>query len=158
MHYDISELVDRIYTGRLGATFAGGTSFVHARDFARGALLAFQKGRAGEAYIISGRDEDNLSYRQFMRLAARTAREAGRRVRGDFLVVPRWLALPAASLLEAFAPSSSLTSALAISGAMTHRFTSRKAKAELGYEPRCGLEQGVAECHAFLQGLRARGS
>jgi dihydroflavonol-4-reductase len=158
VHYDISELVDRIYTGRLGATFPGGTSFVHARDFAEGALLAFEKGRVGEAYIISGRDEDNLSYRQFMQLAARTARAAGRRVREDFLVVPRWLALPAASLLETLSPSSSLTSALAISGAVTQRYTSRKAGAELGYVPRRPLEEGVAECHAFLEALRARGS
>lgn len=157
VHYEISELVDRVFGGRLGATFGGGTSFVEASDVARGALLALRRGTPGEAYIVSGRDEDNLGYRQFMGRIAAVARSQGRDVRTDFAVIPRWLALPAATVLEALLPSSSLTAALALSGAMRHSFTSRKAAARLGYVPQRTLEQGIADCHAFLQALRRAG-
>ena len=157
VHYDISELVDRVYTGRLAATFSGGTSFVAAADVARGAALALDAAREGQAYIISGRDEDNLSYRDFMRRVAAVARAEGRNVRADFAVVPPWAALPAAAVLERIQPGSSLTTALVLSGAMTHRFTSRKAAVELGYIPEHSLEQGITECHAFLEARSARG-
>jgi dihydroflavonol-4-reductase len=155
IHFEISELIDRVYSNRLGATFAGRTSFVDAEDFARGAALALERGVAGESYIISGRDEDNLSYRQFMRLAASTARATGRRVRTDFAVVPRWLALPAAAVMEGLLPHSSITTALVRAGAVTHRFTSRKAHMQLGYSPARQLAQGVAQCHLFLEARRS---
>ena len=160
IHYDISELVDRVFTNRLAATSAGGTSFVDSRDFAEGAALAWLKGRTGESYVLSGRDEDNLSYRDFMRKAAAVARERGRRVRQDFFVVPHWLGMSAAALLEAAAPGSKLGStlgtALVLSGSMVHSFSSAKARKELGYAPRRALEQSIADCHEFLIGLRAR--
>jgi dihydroflavonol-4-reductase len=158
LHYDISQLVDRVFAGRLGATFSGGTSFVAATDVARGALLAMERGRTGEQYIISGRDEDNLSYRRFMQRVAGVARAAGRRIRTDFAVIPEWAALPVAAAAEALNPSSSLTAALARSGAVTHRFTSRKAAAELGYSPSRSLEQGIADCYEFLAALGTPGA
>jgi len=154
IHYELSELIDRVYSNRLAATFPGGTSFVDAEDFARGAALALEKGTDGESYIVSGRDEDNLSYRQFMRLAAATARAGGRKVRTDFAVVPRWLSLPAAAVMEGFLPHPSITTALVRAGAMTHSFTSRKSLGQLGYSPARQLEQGIAQCHDFLEKRR----
>lgn len=157
-HYEISQLIDRIFTNRLAATFPGGTSFVDSRDCAEGIALAWRKGRAGEAYIISGADADNLSYRQFMRRAAGVAAGLGRRVRRDFLVMPRAASLPAAALIETVAPrsplASSLGTALVRSGCMVHAFTSGKAGRELGYSPRRTLETGIADCWQFLQDLR----
>ena len=157
VHYDISELVDRVFTNRLAATIPGASSFVDSRDFAEGASLAWLKGRAGESYIVSGRDEDNLSYRDFMRLAAGVARGQGRKVRDDFIVMPRWLSLTAARLVEAAAPGSKLGStlgtALILSGSMVHRFSSAKARGELGYAPRRTLEQSIADCYGFLCAL-----
>jgi nucleoside-diphosphate-sugar epimerase len=161
IHYDISELIERVFTNRLAATFPGASSFVHSKDFAEGASLAWQKGRTGESYIISGRDEDNLSYRDFMRLAAGVARDQGRKVREDFVVMPRWLSLTAARLLEAAAPGSKLGStlgtALILSGSMVHRFSSAKARGELGYAPRRTLEQSIADCYEFLCAAREEG-
>jgi dihydroflavonol-4-reductase len=156
MHYDISELIDRVYHSRLAATFPGSTSFVDAEDFAHGALLALQKGRDGESYILSGRDEDNLSYRDFMRLTAATAHSEGRKVRTDFAVVPRWISLPAAALLETLSPSSSLCTALVLAGSMRHAFTSRKAKRDLGYTPSRHLGQSISDCYRFLEEHRTR--
>jgi dihydroflavonol-4-reductase len=40
--------------GRLPATVAGGYNFVDVRDVARGHLLAADKGRTGEGYILAG--------------------------------------------------------------------------------------------------------
>jgi dihydroflavonol-4-reductase len=156
LHYEISGLVDRVYRGRISATFAGGTSFIGAADAGRGVLLAGLRGRAGESYIISGADDDNLSYHAFMRLVARCAHRAGRCVRGDFLVVPPRLARAVAALAETLAPSGALTVALARAGGVTHRTTSGRARRELGYEPRQTLEHAVEDCWRFLQTLEAR--
>jgi dihydroflavonol-4-reductase len=160
IHYDISELVDRVFTNRLAATFHGGTSFVDSRDFAEGASLVLANGSVGESYIVSGSDEDNLSYRDFMRRTAAVARGQGRKVRGDFLVMPHWLSMTAAALLEAVAPGSKLGStlgnALTLSGSMVHSFSSAKARRELGYAPKRALERSIADCHGFLTALRAR--
>jgi dihydroflavonol-4-reductase len=161
IHYDISELIDRVFTNRLAATFPGGTSFVDSRDCAEGISLAWQKGRPGESYVISGADADNLSYRDFMRRAAAVAAGLGRRVRQDFLVMPPPAGIAVAALLEAVVPRSrlaaSLGTALVRSGSMVHAFTSAKARRELGYVPRRALEQGIADCWRFLQDIRRAG-
>ena len=156
LHYAISALVERVYRGRIGATFPGGTSFVAAGDAGRGVLLSGARGTAGESYVISGADGDNLSYRAFMRLVARCARNAGRRVRQDFRVVPPRLARAAAGLAETLAPAGALSGGLARAGCVTHRATSAKARLAMGYEPRQSLERAVEDCWRFVQGLETR--
>ncbi len=150
VHYAISGLVDRVFRNRLALTLPGATSFVDAVDFGRGVLLAWERGRIGESYVLSGRDEDNLSYREFMRLAAEVGRSFGRKTRRDFLVAPAWLAAAVAGVAETFAPSASLTSALVRSGSEGHRFSSAKACRELGWRHERTLADGIADCWRSL--------
>lgn len=152
MHYAISGLVDRIYGGRIAFTLPGATSFVDAVEAARGAILALKRGKSGDSYILSGRDEENLSYREFMHLVAATARaQEGRRVRTQFLPIPAWLALPAAALAETFDRSPSLTAGLVVSGSQRHRCSSEKARRELGWRLERRLKDGIADCWRFLK-------
>jgi dihydroflavonol-4-reductase len=151
----IGGLVERVVAGRLRVTLPGATSFVAACDAARGTWLAARAGRPGASYIISGRDRDNLSYRDFMALVARVARD-----RFDVRCPVRFAAIPAgparwaARIAESVAPGSPLTLGLALSGSVRHRFSSRRAARELGYRPRQSLEDAVAECIAFNRLVR----
>ena len=157
IHKDISELVDRVYRSALLFTFTGGTSFVDVRDCARGIYLSLKKGTPGSGYIISGKDEDNLSYKDFMKRIADTALSSGSFVRDRFMAVPHPLALSVGFISELFNPSSSLTTALVQSGKMTHAFTSGKAKNELGYAPEYDLRDSITDCYSFLPEASVKG-
>jgi len=158
----ISSLVDAVWDGKLGVSLPGATSFVSARDFAAGAMLAFEKGRPGEGYVISGRDEHNMSYAEFMRLIASAARaeEGGKRPRGSrrpsgrFLVPPRAILAAAAGAAEYLMPNGSLSKALVLSGCVDNRCSSAKAMRELGYAPGASLEPAILECRRFSERLR----
>jgi nucleoside-diphosphate-sugar epimerase len=160
LHYAISRLVDGVWDGSLGSSLEGATSFVDSRDFARGAVLAMGRGRGGESYVISGRDEDNLSYGEFMSLVARVARDNGGRPRARKprarapRAVPGGLALAAAAVAELVVPGAGLSRALVLSGTVRNVCSSSKARAELGYEPGPDLESAILECRRFSEALR----
>jgi dihydroflavonol-4-reductase len=148
--YSIGGLVDRVYRGRLHLTLPGGTSFVSSRDVARGIRLSAEHGRPGEPYIISGTVADNLGYGAFMRRIAGVVSERfGRACFKDFRTVPAGAARVAAWLAESFAPGGELQLGLALSGCLTHRFSSRKAAEELGYRPAVSLDDAIAACIDF---------
>jgi nucleoside-diphosphate-sugar epimerase len=148
--FSITRLVDRVYNSGLLFTLPGGTSFVTAQDAAAGIWMAGHQGRVGESYIISGRENDNLSYKQFMRLVATVARNSyNRRVLSRFVTIPAPLARGLVPLLRLLAPEGELNEGLILSGCVTHRFTSRKAQRELGYSPAVGMENAVQQCIDF---------
>lgn len=154
LHYAISALIDGVWDGKFGLSFDGASSFVAVRDFVRGARLALERGRLGEAYVVSGRDEHNLSYPEFMDLVGRIAREEGGRGIGRTFVIPRNIALPAATLVERLAPGIGLAEALVFAGSMRNVCSSAKARAELGYEPSADLAAAVRECRRFSEAHR----
>jgi dihydroflavonol-4-reductase len=59
--------VEEYLRGRLRFTVPGGLSYVDVRDVAAGHLLAEERGKAGERYILTN-DEGNLSHRDFFAL------------------------------------------------------------------------------------------
>ena len=149
LHYSISDLVDRAWEGRLRVCFPGATSFVDAGDFAEGARLALEHGRAGEGYILSGRDEDNLDYAQFITLVSATAAAVENRTARRAWPIPRAIALGVASAAEMIAPRSGLTRALAESGSARNICSSARARAELGYTHRSTLAESIRACRRF---------
>jgi dihydroflavonol-4-reductase len=62
--------VEEYLRGRLRFTIPGGLSYVDARDVAAGHLLAEERGRSGERYILTD-DDGNLSHRDFFALVGR---------------------------------------------------------------------------------------
>jgi len=119
-------------SGRMPAFVDTGLNIAHVDDVAAGHLLAEERGKIGECYILGG---ENLSLRELLR---RIALLVGRR--------PPTIALPIAALMpvayateaiarltggEAFVTVDSLRLA-------RHKmyFTSQKAVTELGYSPR----------------------
>ncbi|MBN2552575.1 MAG: NAD-dependent epimerase/dehydratase family protein [Spirochaetales bacterium] len=147
----ITQLVYRTFQGRLRLTLPGSTSFVCAEDVARGFWLACLRGESGQAYIITGQDGDNLSYREFMQRIVRVARTRYDRALSDrFLVVPAALCRPLATGFRLLSIEGALSEALILSGAAVHRFTPAKARAELGYLPKVALDKGIADCIDFF--------
>jgi dihydroflavonol-4-reductase len=148
LHDSISKLVDQVWEGRLRLVIEGSTSFVDSRDFAEGAVLALDRGRPGEGYILAGRDEDCMSYAEFMGIVRGAA---GREGGPGPLVLPRALALVAASIAEFVAPSGDLTKAHVLSGSEINRCSSAKAVAELGYRPVVPLVESALACRRFSE-------
>jgi dihydroflavonol-4-reductase len=156
MHNAISKLVNLVWEGRLGLSFPGSTSFVAASDLGRGAVLALEKGRAGEGYVIGGREEDNLDYSAFQDLVASLARAEGCHAKKRSLVLPRPIMLAAALAAERLLPQGSLTEAFVLSGSMRNLCSSAKARRELGYEPLATLESAILACRRFSIDMAAR--
>jgi nucleoside-diphosphate-sugar epimerase len=149
LHRSISRLVDGVWEGRLRLSLEGGTSFVAASDVGRGALLALENGRIGEGYIVSGRDEHNLDYDEFMDIIAALARAEGRLARRHPPRLPYNLALASASVAEFVAPNCGLDRAFLLSSRGRNACSSAKARSELGYESAESLEPAILACRRF---------
>lgn len=149
VHTGIGEMVARIASGKLKVSIPGWTSFVDSRDFADGALLAFERGKPGSAYIISGPESCNLTYADFAALVGKVAASLGRPVfsgGGKPLVAPPGLALVAGSLAERFFPASGLSRGLVASGLARVVCDIGKARRELGYNPTTPIESSIGAC------------
>jgi dihydroflavonol-4-reductase len=127
---------------------AGGMSFVDARDAALAMIAAFERGRAGERYLVSA---INLTVEAFF---ARLSRISG--VPGPRLRTPRSLLLARAgvSLIERLGKHVPIDASIdRISAEMAQCFwycDTTKARTELGFAPR-DPNDTVADTVADLQ-------
>lgn len=105
-------------------------NWAHVEDIVQGHILAMEKGRVGESYIICG--EKYELYEAF-KLAAQTAG-----VRAPLAAAPAMM--KAMSVLvkpvDAFMPESYTSEGLRIISGVTYIGDNSKAKRELGYSPR----------------------
>lgn len=125
------QLIIDVVRGKVPGHSPGFNCFVDVRDVARGMILAWQKGRRGERYILGGH---NLTYRDAMRLIASVAGVAPPR-----FGVPRWAAQlvgRGGDLYEKLSGRLALLNSTRVAYAYTtgFRFSSEKARRELGYE------------------------
>ncbi|MGI4876270.1 MAG: hopanoid-associated sugar epimerase [Janthinobacterium lividum] len=134
-------------SGRIPAFVDTGLNLVHVDDVAAGHVLALEKGRVGERYILGGQD---ASLRDMLGVIARAT---GRRP--PTIRLPRGPLFPLAYLAEATARITGrepflTVDALKMAG---HRmfFTSAKAERELGYRARPYAE-ALDEALAWFRG------
>jgi dihydroflavonol-4-reductase len=140
-------LCRRFWRGRLPIHFGGGNNFVDVRDVADGLLLAADRGRAGERYLLTG------SNRSMTAFFGELARAAGRTI--PRLRLPTFLAPLVASLGERFTRRGppAITVPQARLMAYYWYFDCDKARRELGYDPR-PLRVTLAEAYAFWSRTR----
>jgi dihydroflavonol-4-reductase len=123
------QLVLDAAAGRMPAYVDTGLNIVHVDDVAAGHLLAYERGRAGERYILGGQD---MSLREILEVIARLEGRSPPRVR-----LPYGVVLPLAYLAEGFARLSGRTGRITLEGVRMSRkkmfFSSAKAARELGY-------------------------
>ncbi len=125
----------RVAAGRMPLiAFADcGLNAVHRDDVADGILLALDRGRTGEAYVLGG------ELTTLGAMAATVARLTGHRT-------PR--SLPPSLLRAAARLSPSLRDLVASSDGVTYWASDEKARNELGYAPR-DVEQGLRDTFAL---------
>jgi dihydroflavonol-4-reductase len=113
-----------------------GLNVVHVADVADGELLAAEKGRIGERYILGG---ENMS---LVEILAHVAQATGRRP--PRLKVPYPVAFSAAAFGTAMARVTGREPFTTLDGVRMSRkkmyFSSAKAERELGYRPRPARE------------------
>ena len=139
------QMVRDYLAGRLPACVAGGYDFVDVRDVAQGCLLALEKGRSGECYILSGRFCSVKNVLELVRGETKGKRLA---------VLPMWLARAAAPFFQAAAKRRRRRPLYTAYSLYTLRsnglFSHEKATAELGYQPR-PLAETVRDTVAWLR-------
>jgi dihydroflavonol-4-reductase len=134
--------------GKLPAYVDTGLNIVHVDDVADGHLLAFEKGRIGERYILGGED---MSLREILDVIAAAAGRKSRAVK-----LPRRALYPLAYGVEAWARWVVKREPLfTVDGLRMARkrmyFSTAKARNELGYNPRPARE-ALADAVAWLRG------
>ena len=90
-----------------------GLKFVHVDDVAAGHLLAFERGRLGERYILGGQD---MSLRQILEIIATLTGRRAPRVRLPYAVV-----LPIAYLAEGYARLTGTSGRITLEGVRMSR-------------------------------------
>jgi dihydroflavonol-4-reductase len=123
-------LILRIALGKVpGFPSHGGIGFVDVREVVQGMLLAHEKGRRGQRYILVG---DNLSYGDYARLVADVAG-----VKPPSFAAPYWMLFPAAVVTTAVGwlrngVFDDFNLAVVRTGFCEHYLSSQKARDELG--------------------------
>jgi dihydroflavonol-4-reductase len=133
--------------GRIPAYVDTGLNLVHVDDVAAGHLLAFERGRTGECYILGG---ENLP---LGRILAMIADLTGRRP--PRLRLPAGALMPSARIAEAIARiAGGREPLLTTDGVRMAKkpmyFTSAKAERELGYRSRPAVE-GLRDAIAWYR-------
>lgn len=125
----------------------GFNNFVDVRDVCRGMIAAWQKGRRGEKYILGNQ---NLTYAEIFQLVARVAG-----VKAPSFRVPRPLAVLfgwMGDMQERITGREALVNTVAVryGYCKDYRFSSEKAKRELGYNPG-PLEKAIEDAIAWFR-------
>lgn len=139
---DLGRLMDRIRRGRLPVKVFPETGFnwVHVDDVAEGILLAHDRGRIGESYVLGGQ------LGTLGDMVDAVARASGRRP--PRITVPPWLVKagisfgPLVGKLTGTGPN--LAESIRAAEGTTYWATDDKARRELGYSPR-DLETGIRQ-------------
>jgi dihydroflavonol-4-reductase len=123
-------------SGRMPGFVDTGLNLVHVDDVARGHLLALQRGRIGERYILGGED---VTLARMLAMIAGLVGRAAPRVR-----LPRRAIYPIAFASEAIARFTGREPFATLDGLRMAKyrmfFTSAKAQSELGYTARPVIE------------------
>jgi dihydroflavonol-4-reductase len=123
------QLVLDAAAGRMPAYVDTGLNIVHVDDVAAGHLLAYERGRPGERYILGGQD---MTLREILAQIATLVGRSPPRIR-----LPYGAVLPMAYVAEGVAKLTGRSGRLTLEGVRMSRkrmfFSSAKAMRELGY-------------------------
>ncbi|MGA7973154.1 MAG: NAD-dependent dehydratase, partial [Pseudolabrys sp.] len=132
--------------GRMPAFVDPGLNMVHVEDVAEGHMLAFDKGKIGERYILGGQNA-TLSD-----ILAVVAGEMGRKA--PKIKIPRSAIVPLAVAAEMVARRTGKEPFVTLDGLRMSKnrmfFTAAKAERELGYTARPYAE-GIKDAIAWFQ-------
>ncbi len=140
-------------SGRMPAYIDTGLNIVHVDDVAEGHVLALEKGRIGQRYVLGGED---MSLKDILGLVADVVHR-----RPPFVRLPEAVVWPAAFVMEKLASVTGIAPMMTRDHLKMARkkmfYSSAKAKKELGYSPRpvrLAVEDAVAwfKANGMLRG------
>lgn len=138
-------IITEMVKGNMPAYVDTGLNIVHVDDVARGHLLAFDKGRVGEKYVLGG---ENMPLAQVLGIIAQVAKMPAPKVQ-----LPRVALYPIAFFMELAARAGGFEPMLTLDSLRmaAHRmyFSSAKAERELGYTHRPALDAIADAYHWF---------
>ena len=139
--------------GRMPAYIDTGLNIVHVDDVAEGHVLALEKGRIGQRYVLGGED---MPLKDILGLVADVVHR-----RPPFIRLPEAVVWPAAFVMEKLASVTGIPPMMTRDHLKMARkkmfYSSAKAKKELGYSPRpvrLAVEDAVAwfKANGMLRG------
>jgi dihydroflavonol-4-reductase len=140
------EIIQRFLTGKMPAFVNTGLNFIDVKDVAKGHLLALQKGKTGERYIIGNQ---NLTLQNFLeKLAQVTGKKP------PTIKLPLWLPLTIAFCDEYILSKLGKTPSVAVEAvkmsAQFMYYDSSKAIQELGL-PQTDIEEAIQDAVIWFQ-------
>jgi len=135
-------------SGRMPAYVRSGLNVVHVDDVATGHVLAYEKGKVGETYILGG---ENWTLQRILETVAEFTGHAAPRI-----CLPHWVVTPVAHIVEGITRlRGSAEPMITVDGVRMARklmyFSSEKARNNLGYSPRPAVEALRDEIEWFEQ-------
>ena len=142
-----TQLVKDCADGRLTACVNGGYDFVDVRDVAEGVVLAAEKGRTGNTYILSG------EYYPVRKITDAICSVIGRKKIKTIL--PLWFAkmtAPFAELYYRIRKQKPLFTSYSLYTLQSNsKFNSKKAQEELGYKKKFSLKQSIEDTYLWCK-------
>lgn len=137
---NMGQLIIDCANGRMKATLKGGYNFVDVRDVSKGIILAAEKGKPGECYILAGH---SITIQELMAIIEKmTGKKAPK------FVIARWFAFITGALSEIYYKiiheKPLFTSYAVYTTGTNHKFSIEKAKKELGYTVR-NIEETIKD-------------
>ncbi len=129
IHFHGGQLIRDIYRKKIFYYVAGGMNVVYVGDVVRGQILAAQRGRPGQRYILSG---ENMTHKEIISIIA----EVVGGIKPLFRLSPAWVRLVATvseRIAEGLGRRPWITRELLAGSHLHYYFSCRKAEAELGY-------------------------
>ena len=137
----IAKLVKRRVIPKIGSR-PKLTPLIHVEDAVEGLILAMERGRQGETYLITNNNSEPFD--RILKIIAKALQ-----IRCLTVPVPEWAALTAASAIEKLSNLIGVSPFVArknIESTLTDRvFSIEKAEKELGFNPRIDPEKGLKE-------------
>lgn len=140
------DLITRFLQKKMPAYVDTGLNFIDVKDVAMGHLLALEKGRKGERYILGNQ---NLSLREFLQMLAKITGIPAPRY-----TIPIWLPLTVAWIDEVLLSKFGKTPSIPLNGVQMSRqkmyYSSEKAVRELGL-PQNSIESAIHDAVQWFQ-------
>jgi dihydroflavonol-4-reductase len=135
----------------------GGLPLAHVSDIVRGHILAMEKGKKGERYIITGRKEDNLFQKEMAQKIAEVLqqKEPQKEIKRNFKVFPPRIAKIGAFFSELYSKIFNkpclLSRAMIKAASYPSFYSNEKAKQELEYAPQYSFENAVEDMYEYYK-------
>lgn len=145
-HAHGGRLIIEVKSGRLRFYSSGATNVVSVYDVVNGHILAAEKGRMGERYILS---DWNCTHKELLNLIAEVVN--GKK---HFIKIPKYIVTIAGRLFDIVGTLTnsepSLSSQLAKSIVQCNWYTYAKAERELGYKP-TSIKDAIVEAYEWYK-------